>query len=110
MGEYFYKTVFPAKKAPGAIFEHACEATFIDSFTSEQEYFFQRQYYPTDTLVLSVCFPIGRLCKKCKCLCVSSGYEAVVDNGVHVSAGGEMILWIINNPQLNSTYKITWTW
>ena len=96
----------------GARFTNVFSAELQNSFTSSNEHWTQEIAIPTKHLILQIHFPKDRapLLVKCKHLVGLIDRRVATTADVLESADGKLIVWDLENPQINDVYKLEWVW
>lgn len=111
MGEFRYISKLIKKVEADEYFEYECSINFLDSFSEKREYFSQRQYHPTQELVMRVRFPPERPCVSFSSKCVIHCNEGPAPQPRRIREGNRDVLELkVQYPILNSMYTVEWSW
>lgn len=105
-------TLFPAPLRVGKTLERTFSCTYVDSFTSQEEYWEERQHYPSSNVTVLIIFPKTRPPKTWR------GYEKKGPDRLDCSSlvslsqeSGRPVLRLhVAKPRLLSSYVVRWTW
>jgi len=110
-GKKLVKTTFGHQRGEGDEFDRVFRCIFHDSFCKKQEYWVQRQTYPTDQFSIKILFPSSR---------PPRGHLAVLKQGTYTKScpqpstqiieGRLALVWDIRAPQFKESYKLQWEW
>lgn len=110
-GKILIKTTFGHERRKGDEFERTFKCLFRNAFLNNQEYWVQRQVYPTDQFSITVIFPIGRPFRSYHATLLQGTYTCPCPQPTERTISGrQALLWKIVNPKFKDCYKIEWAW